>query len=90
VTVLLSGPGGEPYWLELDLERAAVLRQDLAGPPAEEQPATVAPDTLPAWLARRFAPHGADWDRSYWEQQARAVRRAVARGGFKAVEGAQR
>lgn len=39
VTVLLSGPGGEPYWLELDLERAAVLRQDLAGPPAEEQPA---------------------------------------------------
>jgi hypothetical protein len=42
VTVLLSGPGGEPYWLELDLERAAVLRQDLAGPPAEEQPAAEA------------------------------------------------
>jgi hypothetical protein len=40
--VLLSGPGGEPYWLELDLERAAVLRQDLVGPPAEEQPAVVA------------------------------------------------
>lgn len=32
VTVLLSGPGGEPYWLELDQERAAVLREDLAGP----------------------------------------------------------
>jgi hypothetical protein len=32
VTVLLSGPDGEPYWLELDPERAAVLRQDLAGP----------------------------------------------------------
>jgi hypothetical protein len=32
VTVLLSGPNGEPYWLELDPERAAVLRQDLAGP----------------------------------------------------------
>ncbi len=32
VTVLLSGPGGEPYWLELDPERAAVLREDLAGP----------------------------------------------------------
>jgi hypothetical protein len=32
VIVLLSGPDGEPYWLELDKERAAVLRQDLAGP----------------------------------------------------------
>ncbi|MFJ6061638.1 hypothetical protein ACIQHU_01215 [Streptomyces tendae] len=32
VTVLLSGPDGEPYWLELDAERAAVLREDLAGP----------------------------------------------------------
>jgi hypothetical protein len=36
VTVLLSGPGGEPYWLELDPERAAVLREDLAGPDTEE------------------------------------------------------
>lgn len=34
VTVLLSGPEREPYWLELDPERAAVLREDLAGPPA--------------------------------------------------------
>jgi hypothetical protein len=32
VTVMLSGPDGEPYWLELDPERAAVLRQGLAGP----------------------------------------------------------
>ncbi|MFJ8146007.1 hypothetical protein ACIQ6R_13135 [Streptomyces sp. NPDC096048] len=32
VTVLLSGPDGEPYWLELDVERAVVLRADLAGP----------------------------------------------------------
>ncbi|MFF7310530.1 hypothetical protein [Streptomyces sp. NPDC008137] len=37
VTVLLSGPDGEPYWLELDPERAAVLRQDLAGPQDEER-----------------------------------------------------
>ncbi|MFE2457548.1 hypothetical protein [Streptomyces sp. NPDC059402] len=37
VTVMLSGPGGEPYWLELDAERAAVLRTDLAGPNAEAQ-----------------------------------------------------
>ncbi|WP_405964797.1 hypothetical protein OG713_34675 [Streptomyces sp. NBC_00723] len=56
---------------------------------AEEQPAE-AQDSLPAWLYRRFMPDGAGWenldadDRSYWEHQARAVRRAVARGGFKA------
>ncbi|WP_159024368.1 hypothetical protein, partial [Streptomyces scabiei] len=31
-TVMLSGPDREPYWLELDPERAAVLRDDLAGP----------------------------------------------------------
>jgi len=35
-TVMLSGPDGEPYWLELDQERAAVLRQNLAGPDGEE------------------------------------------------------
>jgi hypothetical protein len=46
-------------------------------------------DTLPAWLAQRFDPNGAPWDsmspddRSYWEHQAKAVRRAVARDGFK-------
>jgi hypothetical protein len=32
VIVLMSGPDLEPYWLELDQERAAVLRQNLAGP----------------------------------------------------------
>lgn len=31
VVVMLSGPDREPYWLELDAGRAAVLRQDLAG-----------------------------------------------------------
>jgi hypothetical protein len=46
-------------------------------------------DTLPAWLHQRFMPDGTGWDqlddddRSYWEHQARAVRRAVLRGGFK-------
>jgi hypothetical protein len=48
-------------------------------------------DTLAAWLYQRFAViHGCpawdtltDDDRSYWEHQAAAVRRAVARGGFK-------
>jgi hypothetical protein len=48
-------------------------------------------DTLPAWLYRRFMPDGTGWDyldsgqREYWEHQARAVRRAVERGGFKAA-----
>jgi hypothetical protein len=53
--------------------------------------ATPAADTLPAWLYSRFnesldAPAWdrlTDDDRTYWEHQARAVRRAVARGGFK-------
>ena len=36
VIVMLSGPDREAYWLELDPERAAVLREDLAGPPAVE------------------------------------------------------
>lgn len=35
VTMLLSGPAGEPYWLELEPEQAAVLREDLAGPGGE-------------------------------------------------------
>jgi hypothetical protein len=37
VIVLLSGPDREPYWLELDPERAAVLRQNLAGPEAARE-----------------------------------------------------
>lgn len=49
------------------------------------------PDTLAEWLHRRY--RGAldripwndmtDDDRAYWEHEAAAVRRAVARGGFK-------
>ncbi|CAM5591120.1 hypothetical protein [Streptomyces purpurascens] len=45
VTVLMSGPGGEPYRLELDQERAAVLREDLAGP--EAQPTQPMPCSQP-------------------------------------------
>jgi hypothetical protein len=37
VIVMLSGPDREPYWLELDQERAAVLRQNLAGPDGEPE-----------------------------------------------------
>lgn len=38
-TVLLSGPGREPYWVELDPERTAALRDALAGPAAPPAPA---------------------------------------------------
>lgn len=40
VTICLSGPTGEPYWLELGPDRADVLREDLAGPPTGTAPAT--------------------------------------------------
>lgn len=49
-------------------------------------------DTLAEWLFHRFVevPYGVGpWDdldqedRDYWEHEANAVRRAVARGGFK-------
>lgn len=57
----------------------------------EEQPA----DTLPAWLCHRYRRYAfpddrRTWeqlhgdDRSFWEHEAAAVRRAVERGGFKA------
>lgn len=47
VTVLLSGRDREPYWLELDPEHAAVLREDLArsdGPASTPNRATVLRD----------------------------------------------
>ena len=50
-------------------------------------------DTLAEWLFNRFSKsqlfEDRDWgklddeDKSYWEHEANAVRRAVARGGFK-------
>lgn len=50
-------------------------------------------DTLPAWLYQRFGRSANtrawgdldDADQSYWAHHAAAVRRAVARGGFKAA-----
>jgi hypothetical protein len=74
----------------------AALRAAGWAPQVEREAASAAADTLPAWLYWRFTgPDAPTWatlaanDRSYWEHQARAVRRAVARGGFKATEGAQ-
>ncbi|KUJ65419.1 hypothetical protein [Streptosporangium amethystogenes] len=43
VTVYLSGPDREPYWLELDPERAAALRDDLT-PPGDEPLAAIRRD----------------------------------------------
>ncbi|MEW2164361.1 hypothetical protein AB0912_15415 [Streptomyces sp. NPDC007084] len=73
------------------------LAEHLAAALVSQPPAELAPaaDTMPAWLAQRFDPRGPEWDaltdddRTYWEHHAAAVRRAVARGGFKAAEGAQ-
>ena len=77
---------------EDEWEKAKAVEAKTASVPVKETPA----DTFPAWLANRFDPNGAPWDgmsdddRSYWEHQARAVRRAVARGGFKAEREAAR
>jgi hypothetical protein len=38
VTILLSDQDRNPYWLELEPETAAVMREDLAGPPPEKTP----------------------------------------------------
>ena len=52
--------------------------------------------TLPAWLYQRFNRVAQPWeslsdaDRSYWEHEAEAVQRAVARGGFKSDAGRDR
>ncbi|WP_432008681.1 hypothetical protein [Streptomyces bacillaris] len=69
---------------------AADLRRLAADAAAGVQPPTTTEaDTLAPWLYQRFDPRGPSWDqldegdRSYWEHHARAVRRAVARGGFK-------
>jgi hypothetical protein len=77
------------WWSGLPVHRDAPAGVNADGSRlAAEQP-TETQDTLPAWLAHRFDPRGADWDgmsdddRSYWEHHAQAVRRAVARGGFK-------
>jgi hypothetical protein len=43
VIVCMSGPDREPYWLELDPERAAALRDDLA--PLEEETHVVTDDS---------------------------------------------
>lgn len=74
----LMGPDGEIS--------PEALRVEPRGPVAAS-----GPDTLPQWLYQRFARDlNVQWDdladdnQSYWAHEAAAVRRAVARGGFKA------
>jgi hypothetical protein len=77
VTVLLSGPDREPYSLELDPERAAVLRQDLAGPDGDRGALR---DRIAATLyERERPPRDPHWpdvyaaDREVFEAMADAV-----------------
>ncbi|MDH6610227.1 hypothetical protein M2164_005862 [Streptomyces sp. SAI-208] len=59
-------------------QRVAAVNEDVASR-----------DTLPEWLYSRFNRVAQPWqslsndDRSYWEHEAAAVRRAAERGGFK-------
>jgi hypothetical protein len=73
------------FLAEHDDQVAANVREKATAPTA-----TVTPDTLANWLFLRFGKSAATWDaldlvdREYWEHEAQAVRRAVARGGFRA------
>lgn len=83
----ICGDANDGDWCELEPGHEGNHRADTAEWPA----APAATDTLPAWLYSRFNDtlDGPAWDRltdedrTYWAHQARAVRRAVARGGFK-------
>ncbi|MFG6300178.1 hypothetical protein [Streptomyces rochei] len=72
-------------------DAAEQLRRDRDRIAELEHPST-GPDTLAAWLFQRFYLGSEPWERldednrSYWEHEARAVRRAVARGGYKTEE----
>lgn len=55
--VMLSGPDREAYWLELDPERAAVLREDLAGPAEDPAPAEDFTGTQPCGHDDYHDPH---------------------------------
>ena len=86
--------GREPLGRRRYEELSAELREARQQAAEAQQPAPAEteeqPDTLAPWLYQRFMVGGAGWDhldeedRSYWEHHARAVRRAVVRGGFKA------
>ena len=61
--VMLSGPAGEPYWLELDAERAAALRQALVPPADDEEPDEIvhAYPTVKRWRIELYDPLAEEW-----------------------------
>jgi hypothetical protein len=77
----------------------ALLNAEFPDEPQDPTSAS-AEDTLPEWLCQRYRHYAfptdtrtweqlPDEDRSYWEHEAAAVRRAVTRGGFKAQAGGE-
>jgi hypothetical protein len=82
VIVLLSGPDREPYWLELDPERAAVLRQNLAGPEGEaQQPETQAHPSRDRWYIEILDGDGWDLTSRFHTERDAAVRDMDRRNG---------
>ncbi len=77
---------GEPF-----LKHPSDLAEYLQGTSGLQVPESSEGDTLGAWLYNRFSRHKdtTPWeklhedDQAYWGSHANAVRRAVARGGFK-------
>ncbi|MFE6103214.1 hypothetical protein ACFVQ4_25100 [Streptomyces laurentii] len=65
VTICLSGPDREPYWLELDPERATALRNDLA-PPAAGLTAPTNHDTETEARAARSTWRVEGYDANEW------------------------
>ncbi|MFJ6578406.1 hypothetical protein ACIQMY_20845 [Streptomyces sp. NPDC091368] len=103
VIVCLSGPNREPYWLELEPERAAALRDDLT-PPQDEQPAEAhatdearqrAYDNLYAELTRgvshaQVRHHLITEHRAAVLREAAELGRELSRQGYSAQEIAKR
>lgn len=84
-----------------DPEKGARTLAGMTTPAERAAAAAEAPaDTLPQWLCQRYRRYAfpfdkrtweqlPDDDRAYWAHEAAAVRRAVARDGFKAPTGGE-
>jgi hypothetical protein len=86
-TILLSGPDGAPYWLELGSERTTALRQALAGP---EQPTPTSDAERRTILRAAIADWQGEWTtaRAHHFLQARGIsngQRSQARYDLKAL-----
>ncbi|WP_405461549.1 hypothetical protein OG786_29160 [Streptomyces sp. NBC_00101] len=85
-TLMLSGPGGAPYWLELDADRAAALRDDLGGPgggEVQQDTAQSQTEAYPAqhrWMAETYDDLAREWDQGMpCRERADALARHRAR-----------